>query len=160
MIKRPITTEAAIERAEALCARAEYSEAEIMKKLTSWGLPSRRAGEIVNGLVDSGFIDNRRFARAFVSDKVELARWGRRKISLSLYQRGIDRDIINEAIEAIDERAYRRNILELVKAKGKSIDDPSGYEGKSKILRFMMSRGFESGPVIKILNKPGLWEED
>lgn len=159
MIKRPITTEAAIARVETLCARAEYSQAEIMKKLISWGLPSRKANEIVNGLVDCGFIDDRRFARTFVNDKVELARWGRRKISLSLYQKGIDRDLINEALESIDERAYRRNILELVKAKGKSIDDPSGYEGKSKILRFLMSRGFESGPVIKILNKPGLWED-
>lgn len=157
MIRRQISPEAALERAEALCARAEYSEAEILKKLASWGVAQSKAGEIVSALVDCGFIDDRRFAIAFVNDKVELARWGRRKISAGLYQKGISRDIIDEAIDYIDEATYRRNLLELIKSKGGTLDDPGSYEGKTKILRFMMSRGFESGAVIKILNRPGLW---
>lgn len=160
MIKRPISPDTAMERAEALCARAEYSQAEILKKLTSWGVARGKAEEIVDALVDCGFIDDRRFALAFVNDKVELARWGRRKIAVGLYQKGISRDIINEAIDTINEPAYRRNIMELIKAKGLTIDDPAGYEGKSKILRFMMSRGFEIEAVVKVLNKPGLWDAE
>ncbi len=160
MIKKPISPDAAMERAEALCARAEYSQTEITKKLTSWGVARGKAEEIVGTLVDCGYIDDRRFALAFVNDKVELARWGRRKISVGLYQKGISRDIISEAIDSIDESVYRRNIVELIKAKGRTIDDPAGYEGKSKILRFMMSRGFECDLVIKSLNNPGIWDAE
>lgn len=160
MLKKPLTIDAATERAEAMCARAEYSRAEVLKKLMSWGINSGKAGEIVDTLVDCGFIDDRRFALAFVNDKVELARWGRRKISVGLYQKGMSRDIINEAIDSIDEPAYRRNIAELIKIKGKSIESPGSFEGKNKILRFMMSRGFESGLVIKCLNNPKIWDEE
>lgn len=160
MIRKQISAEAAAERAEALCARAEYSQAEIMKKLTSWGVARGKAEEIVGALVDCGFIDDRRFALAFVNDKVELARWGRRKISAGLYMKGISRNIIDEAIDTIDRATYRRNIVELIKAKGRTIDDPGSYEGKTKILRFMMSRGFESATVIKLLNRPGLWDSE
>lgn len=160
MIKKTITTDAAIARAENLCSRAEYSEAEMMKKIASWGITHDKAHEIVDNLVDDGFINDERFARAYVNDKVGLARWGRKKIYLSLYQKGISRDLINEAIDNIDAEVYQQNIIDLIIAKGKTIDNPGSYEGKSKILRFMMSRGFESGAVIKMLNKPGLWEED
>lgn len=160
MLKKPLTIDAAIERAEAMCARAEYSQAEVFKKLTSWGIDRRKAEEIVDELAESGFIDDRRLAQAFVNDKVEIARWGRRKIYVSLYQKGISRELIEEALGSINERTYRLNIEELIKIKGRNIESPGSFEGKNKILRFMMSRGFESGLVIKCLNNPRIWDEE
>lgn len=158
--KKPITTEMAIYRAETLCSRAEYSQAEVMKKLIGWGLPSAKAKTIVDELVDDGFIDDERFARAYVSDKVEFARWGLRKIYVSLRAKGLDHQTIKDVLDDVDEDVYERNMVDLIKAKAATIDSPSSYEGKTKILRFMMSRGYESGSVIKILNQRDLWEKE
>lgn len=157
--KKPITTEMAIYKAETLCSRAEYSEYEITKKLRGWGVAASKAETIVEQLVDDGFIDDLRFARAFVNDKAEFARWGVRKIYMSLKAKGIDHDTIKEAMEEVDDEVYERNMIELVKAKGATIDNPRSYDGKTKILRFMMSRGFEADSVMKILNDAELWEE-
>lgn len=150
----------AIYKAETLCARAEYSQAEIMKKLIGWGLPRDRAAEVVDGLVEAGFIDDCRFARAYVSDKIEFARWGVRKIYVSLRAKGIDHETIKEALEEVDGDLYEQNMIDLIKSKGKSIEDAFTYEGKTKILRFMLSRGYESGSVIKLLNDRSLWVEE
>lgn len=150
----------AIYRAEKLCSRAEYSQTEIMKKLIGWGLTASKAKTIVDQLVDDGFINDERFARAYISDKVESARWGLRKIYVSLRAKGLDHETIKEALEDIDKDLYERNMIDLIKAKGATIDSPYSYEGKTKILRFMMSRGFESGSVIKVLNRGDLWETD
>lgn len=158
--RKPITTEMAIYRAETLCSRAEYSQAEIMKKLIGWGLSSSKAKTIIEQLVDDGFIDDERFARAYVSDKVELARWGLKKIYVYLRAKGLDHQTIREALEDVDEDMYERNMIDLIRSKGSTIDAPDSYEGKTKILRFMISRGFESGSVIKILNRGDLWGKE
>jgi regulatory protein len=155
--REPITADAAISKAEALCSRAEYSQAEILKKLTGWGLPSAQAREIVDELVDSRFIDDSRFARAFTAEKVEYARWGSRKIFMGLRAKGVDTGVIKEALSTIDRKKYIAAMVSLLRAKAKTIDRPETYENRSKLLRFMLSRGYETETVVKLLNRRDLW---
>lgn len=147
-------------RAEAMCSRAEYSAAEVRNKLRQWGLSQSQAERVVDDLLEGRYIDDARFARAFVSDKVEYARWGVKKIVVALMRRGVDRDTIEEALEGIDQERYSSNIVELIRQKARSVEAPRSYEGRGKILRFMLSRGYESARVVKILNALSLWDGD
>ncbi len=152
--------EMAIAKAETLCSRAEYSQAEILKKLMSWGVGQHNAKQIIDGLIDNRFIDNGRFARAYVAEKVEFARWGDKKIYVGLRSKGIDHDTAKEALAGINAEKYYQNIIDLVKAKAKTLEEPTTYENRSKILRFMLSRGFEGATVVKVLNNRDLWVEE
>lgn len=150
--RKPITTQAALVKAEELCARAEHSSGEILEKLRRWGVPSERAGQIIDSLIDRRFIDDARFARAFVRDKLEYAGWGRRKIALHLCQKRVARSIINEALDEIDEDAYLRRLATLLARKAAQIgDEATTYEGRTRLFRWAASRGFEPDAISKAM---------
>ena len=67
--KQPLTPAQAANRAAALCARCEQAPGDIREKLLKWGLSVAEASQVLRQLTEQGFIDERRFARAFVKDK-------------------------------------------------------------------------------------------
>lgn len=150
MIRRPLTIEAARAWAEDLCSRAEYASGEIRERLLRKGLSVSDAQKIVDSLIDTRFIDDARFARAFVRDKVNFSRWGKKKIALALYQKRVPRDIIRESIDEIDEDTYIKGLVELLASKMRSLGIESeelDYETKSRLYRFAASRGYESSSI-------------
>lgn len=155
MIKRPITPERARVRAEELCARAEHCSGEIREKLLRWGLTRVDADAIVDALVDTRFIDDARFARAFVRDRVRFARWGRRKIAAALYQKRIDRATIAEALDAIDPDEYLEAARAVVAAKARNYDGT--YESRARIYRAAAARGFEPDIISRAI---AAWKAD
>jgi regulatory protein len=54
----------------------------------------------VETLVEQGYLDDQRFARLFVQDKRELEAWGSDRIRRALAARGVDSDLIEDAIGA------------------------------------------------------------
>ena len=151
--KKPIITATAMRRLEALCSRSEQCTGEARKKLANWGINHNDAEQIVASLVQRRFIDDRRFCRAFDRDKVMFAHWGRRKITLSLIQKRLDRDIISEAIDDIDENEYLSILKKIVLAKAKTIVDAETYDGRTRIFRFAVSRGFEPALVSNVIRE-------
>ncbi len=142
--KKPLSPDAARVRAEELCARAEHSSGEILDKLMRWGIAPSEARRIVDAMISTRFIDDARFARAFVNDKILFARWGKRKIALALYQKRVPRDIIDEALQEVDPDQYLAALQAVLAAKRRTIADPDTYEGRTKLFRHALSRGFES----------------
>ena len=79
--KQPFTPAQAMNRAAALCARSEQATSDIRDKLFKWGLSGNEVNEILHQLTDQGFLDEARYARAFVKDRFALNGWGRIKIA-------------------------------------------------------------------------------
>ncbi|MCM1518811.1 MAG: RecX family transcriptional regulator [Pseudoflavonifractor sp.] len=159
MNRKPITPARALERLETLCARSEQCESDLWRKLSLWGIGGGDAARIMSGLRRARFVDDERFARAYVLEKVRVARWGRRKIRLGLVAKRIDRDIIDIALdEEIDEREYAANLMEVLRAKLRTIDDPCSYEGKTRLFRHGVMRGYESSEVVASIKGDELWE--
>lgn len=150
--KKPISLEAATVRAENLCARAEYSTGEIRERLRRWGLPAADSERLISSLIARRFIDDGRFARAFVREKVEFARWGRCKIAAALYQKGIPSSLTNEALAEIDEEKYMQNLADLLSAKRRSLPDPDTYESRARLFRHAATRGYEPTAISKALS--------
>lgn len=149
--EKRLTPEQAIVRLEVLCSHAEHSTRELRDRLWQWGISSADADAIIADLTARRFVDDSRFARAYVNDKVAFARWGRRKIHLGLISKHIAPDIIDEALNTIDEDKYTANIEALLRAKSRNIENPSSYEGRMALLRFGMSRGYENSVVSAVL---------
>lgn len=156
MQRRPISAEKAKEWAEDLCSRAEYSSGEMRLKLIRKGLQRAEAEKIVTALLKTRFIDDSRFARAFVRDKVGYSRWGKNKVAMALMAKGVSRDVASEAISEIDEDEYIEGLAQLLESKMRSVGatpDNLGYEARAKLYRFAASRGFLSSDIGKALNR-------
>lgn len=151
--RKPLTAEQATARLEAMAARAEHCSREMLNKLALWGLDSHTSQTIVDDLRKRRFIDDERYTRAFVNDKIRFARWGRRKIKSALYAKGLPSDVINIHLDSIDMDEYELILTDLLMAKARTIDDPNTYEGRTKLFRFGVSRGFEPEIVVRIVKE-------
>ncbi len=139
-------------RLEELCARAEHCQSEMRDKLRTWGIPSGDAEKVIASLRQHKFVDDTRYARAYVHDKFSYQKWGRRKIAQGLMTKRISRDEISDALAEIDQEEYIETLTSLLKAKLRT--DPSlldTYEGRARLYRFALQRGFESQFISSVL---------
>ncbi len=139
-------------RAEAYCSAAEHCRSEVRAMLERHGAEKPDIESIINNLVKEGFIDESRYAHAFVHDKVRFAKWGRVKIAQALWQKRIPQDITDAALESIDYDEYLAALKDVVKAKFRTVKGATEYERKMKTMRSVCSRGYEPALVRKVLN--------
>lgn len=152
--QRPLTPEKALIHCETLCAKAEHSAGEIRAKLRLKGLSAGDIDRIITSLIERRFIDDERFARAYVRDKVTFALWGVRKIALGLRQKGVSRQIADQALSAIDRDQYIDNLRRLLDRKRCSLSpELSAYDANTRLFRFAISRGFEPDVVATTLRQ-------
>lgn len=131
-----------LNRLQAQCARREYCRADVRQKALK-ALEGDVAGAetVVASLVADQFVDDLRYASAFAREKASLTGWGPVKISYALSAKGIDRDTIRQALEEIDGAVADRKMETVLRAKWKTLaEDP---EGKLKLLKFGLGRGYE-----------------
>jgi regulatory protein len=150
--RRPVSVDEAIARLEAMCARAEHCTFELREKLWQWSIPTAEAEKIIEQLKKTRYVDDARFARAFVNDKVRFARRGRLRIKQALEMKRIDTNIIDEALADIDEELYNLNLAYTIKQKAETLEDLSNYETRMKLLRFAVQRGYEPSLAAKAIN--------
>ena len=150
-----ITPEDALVRLERMCVRAEHCTAEMRQKLRQWGISDSDADSVVCSLVDRRFVDDARYAAAFVRDRYRFARYGRVKIGIALKTKHISPDIIAEAMEEIDSETYLDILRSVISAKAKSLPRPLSMEDRNRIFRHAISRGYESALVSKIIKELG-----
>jgi regulatory protein len=150
--RRPVSVEEAVARLESMCARAEHCTFELREKLWQWGISSAEGEKIIAQLKKTRYVDDARFARAFVNDKVRFARRGRLRIKQALEMKRIDASIIAEALDEIDPELYSLNLAYTVKQKAETFDDITAYDTRMKILRFAVSRGYEPALAAKAIN--------
>ena len=142
----------ALGKAMALCSRKEYSEAQIRSKLAFWGAEEEDVDEVIRQLIREKFIDDLRFATAFVRDKVRLNQWGRIKIRYMLSMEKVAGSTINAAIEQIDPSAYEEILLSLLQKKSRELrNETDPFARKQKLIRFAQGRGFEPDLAARLI---------
>lgn len=139
---KEITEQEAYLRLSALCAQAEHCRHEMLEKMRRWGLDEAVAERVATRLVSERYVDDERYARAFVRDKLRYQKWGRRKIEQGLWQKHIADDIRQRVLNHVDDEEYLSVLRPLLKQKRKGIKASSDYELNQKLLRFALSRGF------------------
>lgn len=151
--KKPISPDAALARLQALCARSEQCSYEIRLKLRKWGVEQQTAQKILNQLKEQRFVDDVRYAHAYVRDKTMFARWGEKKIRMGLAAKRIDREIIAEAMSEHSEDIVKTNLETLLRSKARNMHDADSYESRTKLLRFAAGRGYPVSLAMKVLDE-------
>lgn len=151
MTKEKTEQEAYLQLA-AVCAQAEHCEQEMRDKMKRWGVEPEAQNRVIDRLVKERYIDNERYARAFVKDKVCYNKWGRRKVQQALWMKRIDDDIQQRVLDEIDDQEYLKVLVPLLKQKRKSVKAANEYELNQKLVRFALSRGFDYAIIRQCLD--------
>lgn len=155
-MKRDVTKDEALRRAAAYCSRSEHCTGEVRAKLMQWGLAAGDADSVVADLAAQGFVDDRRYARAFVHDKSRLTGWGRTKIAFHLRAKMIDGRIVDEALREIEAEAYASRMDKVMSAKARTINEHDPAKRRAKLLRFGASRGYEYDMLTQWMDAHGI----
>lgn len=126
----------------ALCAQAEHCQWEMLEKMRRWELSDEAQARVMERLVKERYVDDERYARAFVKDKIHYNKWGRRKVEQALWQKHIDDDIRQRVLDEVDDDEYLSILRPLLQQKRKSTKAQSDYELNQKLIRFALGRGF------------------
>lgn len=140
-------------RAAALCSRAEKCSSDILTKLSQWGVDEMDASVVLKQLIDERYVDDERFARSFVKDKFRFNKWGRIKIAYQLHGKRMDSNIIETAMDEIDDEAYFVRLVELIAEKNRSVKVANPYDRKAKLIRFAQARGFEMDLIYRAVGE-------
>jgi len=158
-MKKECTAEEARLKAEAYCSMAERCTDDVLRKLGQWGAPEDAHGAIVDALREERYIDDRRYAVAFVRDKYRFNQWGRIKISQALRVKHVALEDISAALEEIDEEEYESILVSLLQKKRQGIKANSDYERNGKMVRFATSHGYEMGEILRCMKQMGCEDE-
>ncbi len=149
---KPLTEAEAYNKFSAQCALAEYCRYDIRKKLKRADADESLIDKVLNRLIKEGFIDEARYARAFVRDKFRYNRWGAQRIQHELRMKGIDQSLIDEALEEISDDDSFENLHHVIQKKLPSVKGRNSYEIKMKLMRFAISRGFDMDTVRRVID--------
>lgn len=147
--KKTKSPEQALQSLMRLCARAEKSEGDARRLMRGWGVADVEAEKVLQRLVKERFIDDRRYAEAFVREKVRLSGWGGYKIRQALQRKGVAASIIDEALQGADSRQMKQRLAERLQRKAKNTKYMSCYDLKAKLIRYGLSLGFDYETVMQ-----------
>lgn len=133
------------------CAYQERCVKDVRDKLKTFEIPEEEKTKILDYLIDNRFVNDERFAKAFVRGKVNQNGWGLNKIRFHLMQKGIDKEIIAEALGQTDEEVYRQRLIDILKTKSKTVKAANDYEKKRKLAAYAMQKGFEGSLVWSVV---------
>lgn len=150
---KSVTPEQVLDKMAKYCAYQERCVKEVIEKLKTYEIAEKDQSEIFNYLIDSRFVDDERFARAFVRGKINQSGWGLNKIRFHLMQKGIAKEIIDEALRQTDEEVYRQRLIEILRTKVKTVKAENAFEKNRKLAAYAMQRGFEAGLVWEVLKE-------
>lgn len=138
--------------AERYCSGAEHCCLEVRQMLERRKADSTDIERIIKYLIKEGYIDESRYAAAFVHDKVRFAKWGRAKIAQALWQKRIPAGVADEALASIDEDEYMAALKDVVASRYRQTKGATEYERKIKTMKSVCSRGYEPALVRRVLS--------
>jgi regulatory protein len=137
-----------LQNMEAWCSTKEVCILEAKIKMRKWNVPEVDSDKVISSLIESGYINEERYANAFANDKLIIDKWGPQKVKQALKQKGIKETFITKAISEknINQEAVISELLSKKVKSFKKLDDTEIY---AKLMRFGLSRGFDYSLVSK-----------
>lgn len=147
--RRTKTPEQALAALMQLASRAEKSSGDVRRLLRTWGVDPAAHDGILRTLVDQKFIDDRRYAEAYVREKSRLNGWGAYKIRQMLASKGIDSRTADEALARIESAEAAGKLCDMIARKARATKEEDMYKLKGKLLRYGLSLGYGYDEVVE-----------
>lgn len=147
------TPEQALNSLMALCAKSERASGDALRLMHRWGVDPTDRQKVLQKLIDHKFIDDSRYAEAYVREKSRLSGWGAYKIRRMLSGKGIARDTIDKALGQLDRTDTRGRLAEMLAKKARNTKAATPYDLKGKLLRYGMGLGYDYEDIVSEVEK-------
>jgi regulatory protein len=154
-LKPTLDADAGLERALALAYRylnaRERTEVEMRAHLRGKGIDPRDVERSIQALAEQGHLDDARFARLLVQDKRELDQWGADRIRQVLLARGVDRDVVEDALaeHELDSGGEIERALALLQRR---FPAPAGdRRERERALGVLLRKGFDADLALEAI---------
>jgi regulatory protein len=144
--------EDALKEMQRWCASQERCHEDVRKKLIEHRVFGDDLEEIMATLISEDFLNESRYALAYVSGKFKINEWGRNKILAGLKQKKISAYNIANAMKEINENDYQKTLIKHFNKKLKEINLKT-KDGKMKIMNYLLQKGFESEMIIHMIQE-------
>ncbi len=125
------------EVAAAILSVRPYAVAELYAKLEERDFDPNEIEETIALFLEMGFLDDAAYAATLVSHYQKKG-YGSRRIQQELTQRGVDREVADEALEALEDPAQRIDRLVAVAIRRAPLDVAS----KRRLVASLQRKGF------------------
>jgi regulatory protein len=150
--KKTLIPQQAKVKAEAWCAYQERAQQEVRNKLYQWGLKSTDVEEIIAGLIETNFLNEERFARAYAQGKSRMKGWGKAKIKAGLKQKAISERLISKALQQVEGDDYEERLKTLLEKKSALLTEKDPYKRRYKLSNYALSKGYDYELINKTLS--------
>lgn len=151
--KKTYTVQEATKKLEGYCAYQERSHQEVREKLMGMYMIPEAIDVIILHLIEQNFLNEERFAKAYVSGKFHIKKWGKSRLMYQLKQKGISKCNINLAINVISDGEYIDVFNDLTEKKALQIKESNKLKKKRKFVDYFLRLGWESHLVYDKANE-------
>lgn len=147
--------EQALESLRLSCARAERAPSDVRRSMMRWRMDSDDIDAIMEILIRDNYLDEERYAAAFVRDKMSMGSWGRMKIEYGLRAKSISREAISRAMEQLEPERQSEELEQLLRRRYER-ERPrteNTYALTSKLIRWAMGRGYDYEQIRSTLGR-------
>ncbi|MGN8069333.1 regulatory protein RecX [Mucilaginibacter sp. SG564] len=148
--------EVALAKAEHFCAYQERSQQEVRDKLYEWGLWPDAVEQTISRLIEGNFLNEDRFAKAYVKGKFSQKAWGKIKIKQGLKLKRVPDVLIKKALLTIDLDDYMASLTRLLEKKATSVTEKNEFKRRYKLQQYAMGRGYEADLIVEVLKNNDL----
>lgn len=159
-VMKEISEQEALFKLSAMCSSTEHCTYEMKEKMQKWGIPEGAQARVMQQLTSEKYVDDSRYCRFFVRDKIRYNKWGRRKIEQALWQKRITKDVSDAVFYDIEDETYLKVLRPLIAAKRKSITAKTDYERNGKLVKFALGRGFSMDLIRQCIDTEGVNVEE
>ena len=148
---QPLSPDEVLDKMAKYCAYQERCVKDVRDKLKTYDISKEDHDKILDYLLNNRFVNDERFAKIFVQSKSNQNDWGVNKIRYHLIQKGIAKEIIDEALGQTDEDEYRQRLIDIINTKAKTVKAANDFEKKRKLAAYAIQKGFEGNLVWEVL---------
>ncbi len=131
------------------CAKAEHCTQDVVTKLKTWEVNEIEIDTILEKLRLENFLNDARYAKAYINDKWKLDGWGKKKIRHQLFLKNIDEKFIEGPLASIDAEEYKAELNEQLLKKEREWTSLDQQQILTKLFNFAVSRGFEEELIMQ-----------
>lgn len=125
------------------CAYQERPHSDVRKKLLTLGMRGDALEEMMAHLIKENFLNEERFARAYVGGKFRLKQWGKIRIIKGLENKGLTSNGVRIGLQEIEDADYRDTLVKLIRAQSERIDEDNIFRKRDKLSKYAIRKGFE-----------------
>lgn len=141
-----------------ICSQKECAPFDIIRKLQRMELSEPLIDKIIDRLRKEKYLDEKRFIRSYIHDKLHFNKWGKRKIALFLKHKQLPQVLIEEGFAELPDASFNRSLQPILYKKWKSVTGKSDFEKRGKLIRYALGRGFSMEEVMACMKQMDMEE--